>query len=179
MCRRLNSQVIERERQRLAAENYGTGYESQPTDSVWQPEVDASQADDEKLTNRLDAEFMRRLLDVDSDDDNSNTAVVSREPVNEDEVNDVEAPSTSSEQVVDPEKLKSIFTSSNPEEDSSELVEKKTLPYQLGGPPADHNENKRQPEDSTDDEEREFEKLFERAVNGDDFDDAAQREEVR
>ena len=172
--------MIERERQRLAAENYGAGYESQPTDNAWQPQGAASQGGDDQLTNRLDAEFMRRLLDVGSEDDNSNTAVLSRNPLIEDGGNDVEAPpSTSSEQVVDHEKLKSIFTSSNAEEESSELVEKKTLPYQLGGPPADHNENKRQPEDSTDDEEREFEKLFERAVNGDDFDDAAQREEVR
>ena len=171
--------MIERERQRLAAENYGAGYESQPTDNAWQPQGAASQGGDEQLTNRLDAEFMRRLLDIDSEDDGSIAPVVSRNPLNEDGGNDAEAPSTSSEQVVDPEKLKSIFTSSNPEEDSSDVVEKKTLPYQLGGPPADHNENKRQPEDSTDVEEREFEKLFERAVIGDDFDDDAQREEVR
>ena len=168
----------------MADESYGTGYESHPTNSAWQPEDNGSQADDERLTNRLDAEFMRRLLDVgpeDVDTDDSNANVVSRGPVKEDQVNDVEVPpSTSSEQVVDPEKLKSIFTSSNPgsEEESSERIEKKTLPYQLGGPPAENDVNKRQSEAATDDDDREFERLFERATNGDDFDDGAQREEV-
>ena len=196
--------MIERERRRLAGEYDVSGYESSPTESAWQPEDRADNEHDDNLSTRLDTEFMRRLLnvaDINADD-------VSGREVSSDEVNttaeqsdavkgdfdkdtraDTDASPSANEPIVDPEELKSIFQSSDVDgeddsDDSADPVEKKTLPYQLGGPPA-HEKKKRRSgfgEEDADDavapsgESAEIERLFEEAANNDALGDVTQLE---
>lgn len=191
-------QVIERERRRLAGEYDVSGYESSPTETDWQSEDRADNEHDDNLSNRLDTEFMRRLLnvaDINADD-------VSGRDVSSDEVNttaeqsdavkgdvdkdtgaDTDASPSANEPIVDPEELKSIFQSSDVDgeddsDDSVDPVEKKTLPYQLGGPPAHEKKKKRQSDDAVapSGESAEIERLFEEVANNDELGDVTQLE---
>ena len=185
------------------------GYESSPAETAWQPESQGAYNADDEPSNRLDTEFMRRLLDVADDNGSdvdseavSNTAGQSgpdngrdgsdtdADSVTDDDTDDdtvADTDSSPKEAIVDPEELKSIFQPSEGEDDdiTPEVVEKKTLPYQLGGPPPPAYQQKRQPTDAVDgddtevtssDESREIERLFEEAAVNDALGDIAQSE---
>ena len=197
--------MIERERRRLADGYDVTGYESSPVETAWQPENQGAYDTDDEPSNRLDTEFMRRLLDVvddngsDVDSDAASSQAGQSDPENGRDGSDTDADSVTvadtdsspKEAIVDPEELKSIFqpSESDDEDITPEVVEKKTLPYQLGGPPAPAHQQKRRPTDATDgddtemassDESQEIERLFEEAAVNDALGDIAQTEaEVR
>ena len=196
--------MIERERRRLADGYDITGYESSPAEPAWQPESQGAYNTDDEPSNRLDTEFMRRLLDVvddtgsDVDSEAASNSAGQSDPENGRDGSDTDADSVTDddtvadtdsspkEAIVDPEELKSIFQPSESEDDdiTPEVVEKKTLPYQLGGPPAPTYQQKRRPTDAAADdtevtssaESREIERLFEEAAVNDALGDIAQSE---